>query len=195
MPLGEERRGAVCGRTACTVRCRRREETRPVGKPARPRRLPPTLPRALVKRVLHCARTDTDSRSAISAASASLRQRALSQREFARVHPVAYAPDATRPGGVALLLVVHTERLAVGGETLAIDREATMMSLPRHRRDRCGFSSARGWRRSSVSAAAAGVLVSATSGEPTCRGLPMRQGSRAGCGYVRRLTAIASARS
>jgi hypothetical protein len=44
---GEERRGAVCGRTACTVRCRRREETRPVGpaRAARPRRLPPTLPR------------------------------------------------------------------------------------------------------------------------------------------------------
>ncbi|MBV9423139.1 MAG: hypothetical protein JOZ98_09525 [Solirubrobacterales bacterium] len=28
---GEERRGAVCGKIACTVRCRRREETRPVG--------------------------------------------------------------------------------------------------------------------------------------------------------------------
>ena len=46
MPRGEERRGAVCGRTACTVRCRRREETRPVGpaRAARSRRLPPTLP-------------------------------------------------------------------------------------------------------------------------------------------------------
>jgi hypothetical protein len=44
MPTGEERRGAVCGKIACTVRCRRREETRPVGKAVRPRRLPPTLP-------------------------------------------------------------------------------------------------------------------------------------------------------
>src|SRR5688500_10765820 len=45
MPLGEERRGAVCGRTACTVRCGGGRKPRPVGKPARPRRLPPTLPR------------------------------------------------------------------------------------------------------------------------------------------------------
>ena len=45
MPTGEERRGAVCGKIACTVRCRRREETRPVGQAVRPRRLPPTLPR------------------------------------------------------------------------------------------------------------------------------------------------------
>jgi hypothetical protein len=45
MPTGEERRGAVCGRTACTVRCRRREETRPVGSAVQLRRLPPTLPR------------------------------------------------------------------------------------------------------------------------------------------------------
>ena len=45
MPTGEERRGAVCGKIACTVRCRRREETRPVGPAVRLRRLPPTLPR------------------------------------------------------------------------------------------------------------------------------------------------------
>jgi hypothetical protein len=44
MPTGEERRGAVCGKIACTVRCRRREETRPVGSAVRLRRLPPTLP-------------------------------------------------------------------------------------------------------------------------------------------------------
>jgi hypothetical protein len=36
MPTGEERRGALCGKIACTVRCRRWEETRPVGKPVRP---------------------------------------------------------------------------------------------------------------------------------------------------------------
>ena len=52
MPTGEERRGAVCGKIACTVRCRRREETRLVGKTARPRRLPPTLPRPVATEIL-----------------------------------------------------------------------------------------------------------------------------------------------
>jgi hypothetical protein len=42
-------------------------------------------------------RGDSGLRVACATACASLRQRAPSQREFARVHPVAYAQDATRP--------------------------------------------------------------------------------------------------
>jgi hypothetical protein len=45
MPTGEERRGAVCGKIACTVRCRRREETEASRLDRAARRLPPTLPR------------------------------------------------------------------------------------------------------------------------------------------------------
>jgi hypothetical protein len=144
MPHGEERRGAVCGKIACTVRCRRREETRPVGSAVRLRRLPPTLPRPTAVRALLFAWRAT---SAIADWS-SQRSRCASSCWSCLTQPVAATGEADalpsraavmRPDLVPAGVVISSEPALIPGGVADRISADTMRERPvgrQSRRDR-----------------------------------------------------------